>query len=213
MRTPTTSTPRTLTSPSCLTRAATRSLTELGIQKVADGKPLDENQREQLIKFAAFAASVGPVILVLGKLTKGLGVVTGGIGKFAATVGKAGGGFSGFLSVLGKSPSVWFAVAAAVITGTIALADYVSGARAIKESQDTVFDLTGTENICGRAGRFNLLSSGNRVINTTAEAPESLDLSGKSSASIIPEVTVIFAEQPDEQAVRDVLGMLMRERI
>lgn len=89
----------------------------------------------------------------------------------------------------------------------------LGGARAIKELQDTVFDLTGAENICGRAGRFNLLSSGNRVINTTAEAPESLDLSGKSRASIIPEVTVIFAEQPDEQAVRDVLGMLMRERI
>jgi hypothetical protein len=89
----------------------------------------------------------------------------------------------------------------------------LGGARAIKNSQDTVFDVTGTENICGRAGRFNLLSSGNRVINTTAEAPESLDLSGKSRASIIPEVTVIFAEHPDEQAVRDVLGMLMRERI
>ena len=89
----------------------------------------------------------------------------------------------------------------------------LGGARAIKESQDTVFDLTEAENIGGRAGRFNLLSSGNRVINTTAEAPESLDLSGKSRASIIPEVTVIFAEHPDEQAVRDVLGMLMRERI
>ena len=112
------------------------------IQKLIDGASellerfmsLDENQREQLIKFAAIAASVGPVILVLGKLTKGLGVVTGGIGKFAVAVGKAGGGFSGFLTVLGKSPSVWFAVAAAVIAGTIALADYVSGAREAREA-------------------------------------------------------------------------------
>ena len=89
----------------------------------------------------------------------------------------------------------------------------LGGTRAIKESQDIFFDVTGTENISGRTGRNELLFSGNRVINTTAEAPESLDLSGKSKASIVPEITVIFAEQPDEQAVRDVLGMLMRERI
>ena len=37
-------------------------------------------------------------------------------------------------SVLGKSPSVWFAVAAAVIAGTIALADYVSGAKEAREA-------------------------------------------------------------------------------
>ena len=112
------------------------------IQKLIDGASelmgrfmsLDENQRAQIIKFAAIAASIGPVILILGKLTKGLGVVTGGIGKFATAVGKAGGGFSGFMSVLGKSPAVWFAVAAAVIAGTIALADYVSGAKEAREA-------------------------------------------------------------------------------
>ena len=112
------------------------------IQKLIDGASelmerfmsLDENQRAQIIKFAAIAASIGPVILILGKLTKGLGVVTGVIGKFATAIGKAGGGFSGFMSVLGKSPSVWFAVAAAVIAGTIALADYVSGAKEAREA-------------------------------------------------------------------------------
>ena len=45
-----------------------------------------------------------------------------------------GGGWKGFLTVLGKSPAVWFAVAAAVVAGTIALADYVSGAKQAREA-------------------------------------------------------------------------------
>lgn len=112
------------------------------IQKLIDGASallekfmgLDETQRAQIIRFAAIAASIGPAALMLGKLTKGLGTVTGGVGKFAIAVGKAGGGFSGFMSVLGKSPSVWLAVAAAVVVGTVALADYVSGAKEAREA-------------------------------------------------------------------------------
>lgn len=87
----------------------------------------------------------------------------------------------------------------------------LGGTRAVKESNDSVFDATNTDISCGHTGRINLLSGANRVINTTAERPESLDLSGLSKALAIPEVTIVFAEQPDEQAVRDVLGMLMRD--
>ena len=88
----------------------------------------------------------------------------------------------------------------------------LGGTRAIKESQDIIFDVTEAENIGGRTGRINLLSGENRVINTTAETPESLDLSGLSKSLAVPEVTIVFAEQPDKKAVHDVLGMLMRER-
>ncbi|MBQ4265597.1 MAG: phage tail tape measure protein [Clostridia bacterium] len=95
---------------------------------------MDEVERKQIIQTAAFAASIGPAFLALSKLTKGLSTVTGGIGKFATSVGKAGGGFKGFMSVLGKSPSVWLAVAAAVVVGTVALADYVSGAKQAREA-------------------------------------------------------------------------------
>ena len=95
---------------------------------------MDEAQRRQIIQFAAYAAAAGPVLLVLGKITKGVGTVSASFGKFATTVGKAGGGWKGFLSVLGKSPAVWFAVAAAVIAGTVALADYVSGAKKAREA-------------------------------------------------------------------------------
>ena len=74
------------------------------------------------------------MLLVLGKITKGVGSVSTAFGKFATSVGKAGGGWKGFLTVLGKSPAVWFAVAAAVVAGTIALADYVSGAKQAREA-------------------------------------------------------------------------------
>lgn len=95
---------------------------------------MDEAQRKQIIQFAAYAAAAGPVLLALGKITKGVGTVSTAFGKFATSVGKAGGGWKGFLTVLGKSPAVWFAVAAAVIAGTIALADYVSGAKQAREA-------------------------------------------------------------------------------
>ena len=95
---------------------------------------LDEAQRKQIIKWAAVAASIGPALLAFGKITKGISVVSGGLGKFATAVGAAGGGFSGFLKVLGSSPAVWAAVAVAVVAGTVALYDYVSGAKAAREA-------------------------------------------------------------------------------
>lgn len=112
------------------------------IQRLIDGAgdlmkgflDMDEAQRMQIIRMAAYAAAAGPVLLTLGKVSKGVGTLSAGIGKFAAAVGKAGGGWSGFLSVLAKSPAVWLAVAAAVVAGTVALADYLSGAKQAREA-------------------------------------------------------------------------------
>ncbi len=112
------------------------------IQRLIDGAgdlmkgflDMDEAQRMQIIRMAAYAAAAGPMLLTLGKVTKGVGTLSTGIGKFATAVGKAGGGWSGFLSVLGKSPAVWLAVAAAVVAGTVALADYLSGAKQAREA-------------------------------------------------------------------------------
>ena len=95
---------------------------------------MDEAQRKQIIQYAAIAAAIGPVLLLFGKVTKGIGSISTGIGKFATAVGKAGGGVKGFLSVLGSSPAVWLAVAAATIYATVAIADYVSGAKKAREA-------------------------------------------------------------------------------
>ena len=112
------------------------------IQELIDGAndllagflEMDEAQRQQIVKMAAYAAAAGPVLLVLGKVTKGIGTLSTGIGKFATAVGKAGGGMSGFLSVLSKSPAVWLAIAAATVTATVAFADYISGAKQAREA-------------------------------------------------------------------------------
>ena len=112
------------------------------VQRLIDGASdliekfmsLDESERLMIIKFAAIAAAAGPAILVFSKIVKGVGTVSTGIGKFALTVAKAGGGWKGFLSVLSKSPAAWIAVAAAVIAATVALADYVSGAKQAREA-------------------------------------------------------------------------------
>lgn len=101
---------------------------------------LDEAQRQQIIEFAMTAASVGPVLLAYGKVSKGIGTITTGIGKFATAVGKAGGGAKGFFTVLGKSPSVWMAVAVATIAATAAIIDYTSGAKQAREALQGMAD-------------------------------------------------------------------------
>lgn len=97
---------------------------------------LDESQRLMIIKLAAIAAAAGPAILVFSKIVKTVGSVSTAFGKFATTVAAAGGGWKGFLTTLGKSPAVWLAVAAAVIAATVALVDYVSGAKKAREAME-----------------------------------------------------------------------------
>ena len=87
---------------------------------------------------AAYAAAAGPVLLVLGKATKGIGTLSTGIGKFATAVGKAGGGWKGLLSTLSRSPTVWLAIAAATVTATVAFADYISGAKQAREALEAM---------------------------------------------------------------------------
>jgi TP901 family phage tail tape measure protein len=95
---------------------------------------LDEQERMQIIKFGAIAAAAGPTLFAFGKLSKMLSTVTSNIGKFALAVGKAGGGWGGLMKVVGSSPVAWIALTAAVVAGTVALIDYVSGAKAAREA-------------------------------------------------------------------------------
>ena len=116
------------------------------IQELIDGAndllagflEMDEAQRQQIVKMAAYAAAAGPVLLVLGKATKGVGALSTGIGKFATAVGKAGGGWKGLLSTLSRSPTVWLAIAAATVTATVAFADYISGAKQAREALEAM---------------------------------------------------------------------------
>lgn len=99
---------------------------------------LDDDAKTRIVRIAALVAAAGPAVAVAGKLTKAVGSVTGALGKFFKAVGSAGGGVKGLGRVLSSHPALWFAVAAAVIYGTTALADYISGAKAAREALESM---------------------------------------------------------------------------
>ena len=160
------------------------------IQRLIDGAgdlmkgflDMDEAQRMQIIRMAAYAAAAGPVLLTLGKVTQGVGTLSTGIGKFATAVGKAGGGWSGLLTVLGKSPAVWLAVAAAVVAGTVALADYLSGAKQAREALEGMNETakkwkeTAAETFYGKSEGLSFFGmSESDFVRQTQSAQEWLD--------------------------------------
>lgn len=55
---------------------------------------LDDAQKMQIIKIAAVVAAIGPVLLILGKVTSGVGSLMTAIGKFPQTVTAVKGGFT-----------------------------------------------------------------------------------------------------------------------
>ena len=99
---------------------------------------LDDGAKLRIVRIAALVAAAGPAVAVAGKLTTAVGSVTGALGKFFKAVGSAGGGVQGLGRVLSSHPALWFAVAAAVIYGTTALADYISGAKAAREALESM---------------------------------------------------------------------------
>ena len=63
------------------------------IQGVVDKfNAMDDSTQKTIIKIAGIVAAIGPALLVLGKLTTGVGVVVGAVGKFGMAM-KAAGGF------------------------------------------------------------------------------------------------------------------------
>ena len=67
---------------------------------------------------------------------------------------------------------------------------------------------THLENIAETSPGIDLISAGSRGNSTTATKPESLVKPGVSNEQPICEVTITYADEPDEAAVADVLDML-----
>lgn len=195
------------------------------LQKIVDAakdlidrfSALDENQRMQIIRLAAIVAAIGPVISILGKLTSTVGTVSTAIGKFATSVASAGGGFKGFMSVIGSSPVVWAAVAAGIVAAGVALMNYLTGYTQAKKTisemnklaEDvkkngisTLYD-TGTTDVLGR---FGLASSDFQfAVDTSKNWLETLTAvwsdGKKETTEIVSTFTDSFAEASD--SIRD----------
>lgn len=138
-----------------------KDLTSL-LQKAADWiNNLTEEQKKLIVKIVGVAAAVGPVLLIVGKLTKSVGGLLTGVGKVLKTsagvitklkstttavsgvssaVGEATTNTGGFTSLLGKIASpVGIAVAATAAIAAIGVALYTMHKKAIQNKIDEKF--------------------------------------------------------------------------
>lgn len=169
-----------------------QKLIEAASDLITKFSEMDESQRMQIIKIAAIVAAVGPLLTIIGKVGTGVSTlaslfskVTTGLSALSSSVSAAGGGLSGLVSVVAGSPAAWIALGAAVVTATVALVDYASGAKAAREAMNsmnetakemlntqatTLFD-TGTSD---PLAKFGLSESD--FINATAATEDWFDL-------------------------------------
>lgn len=92
---------------------------------------LDRKTKTQIIKYAALAAAMGPVLSITGKLTTGVGKLITGAGKVVSKLGewqKAASAASGVLSA-GPTAAI-AALSAAAIAGAIALGKHIESVKA-----------------------------------------------------------------------------------
>ena len=83
-------------------------------------KSLSDEQKEAIVKVASFAAAIGPVLLVVGKLTSGIGTLM----KFVAPLAKALGGAQVATGALGTAMSALVApvlIAVGAVAGLVAI--------------------------------------------------------------------------------------------
>lgn len=127
------------------------------LEKLADGvtkfSELDDSTQETILKFAAFAAAVGPAMKVTGKFTSGLGGIVSKAGSVVSTlsgvttatgevagvaegaVTALGAGSTGLTGVLGTLASpVGVAVGAATAVAAIGVAVEVAHQKAVKNN-------------------------------------------------------------------------------
>ena len=83
-------------------------------------KALDDEQKESIIRFAAIAAAIGPVLIVVGKLVASVGSIISVGGKLVSGIGSlisSMGGLSGVLAALTGPVGIVIAAVAALAAG------------------------------------------------------------------------------------------------
>lgn len=81
------------------------------VQKLQEMTP---EQKEQIVKWAAFAAAIGPVLVVVGKLITGIGGVISAFGKISAVISSAKTAFAAVSAAIGGISAPVVAVVAVI---------------------------------------------------------------------------------------------------
>lgn len=81
------------------------------VQKLQEMTP---EQKEQIVKWAAFAAAIGPVLVVVGKLITGIGGVISAFGKIPAAISSAKAAFTAVSAAIGGISAPVVAVVAVI---------------------------------------------------------------------------------------------------
>ena len=81
---------------------------------------LDESEKEQIVKIAAIVAAIGPVLLILGKVTTTIGTVIGSFGKMKTAISTVSGiigkfNMTNIVGVFGKLKGAGTAVKGALV--------------------------------------------------------------------------------------------------
>ena len=75
---------------------------------------LDKSEKEQIVKIAAIAAAIGPVLMVLGKLTSSVGSIITTFGKIPGAIAKAKSAFTAVSAAIGGISAPVVAVVAVI---------------------------------------------------------------------------------------------------
>ncbi len=120
---------------------------------------LSEKQQSFIIKLAGILAAAGPVLLILGKMTSGIGGMIGMVGKLSSAIKLQTGVFGGLVKVVKKvsvamMANPWIAVAAAVVAVGVAIAAVIkkmneatAAEKALQEIQTTATQSTVKERV------------------------------------------------------------------
>lgn len=104
------------------------------IQDLADKfNSLDDSQKEQIVKWAAIAAAVGPALLVFGKVVSTIGRVVLTIGRIGSAISKAG-------SLLGALATPGGIVVAVLVAIGVAIALVITHWDEIKAAAQTAME-------------------------------------------------------------------------
>lgn len=104
---------------------------------------LSDEQMDSIIKWAAIAASIGPALMLFGKVVTSIGSVVSMMGKFGLAVKKAG----GFMALLTSPAGIVVGVLAAIVAATVLVVKNIDRIKPVLSEAKNWFIATFGESI------------------------------------------------------------------